>query len=171
MNEIQDLLQVIEWQTRKLAIHADFIHRRFRSRLYLIQISLSMFFLLIGFPFFVFGLINNFVQYKLVDFLIPKLTKYVEYYAAVGVLLSFIIYPLFYIGYFIVADKLMHMPFFMDVVYIVLLPLSGLYAYSFARYLKRIGYKWKYIFLIFNQREAIKELQRVQTALLQLIND
>ena len=171
MNEIQDMLQVIEWQTRKLAIHADFIHRRFRSRLYLIQISLSMFFLLIGFPFFVFGLINNFVQYKLVDFLIPKLTKYVEYYAAVGVLLSIIIYPLFYIGYFIVADKLIHMPFFMDVVYIVLLPLSGLYAYSFARYLKRIGYKWNYIFLIFNKRDAIKELQQVQVALQQLIFD
>jgi len=171
MNEIQDLLQVIEWQTRKLAIHTDFIHRRFRSRLYLIQLSLSIFFLLVGFPFFVFGLINNFIQYKLVDFLVPKLTKYVEYYAAVGVLFSFIIYPMFYSGLFYGADKLFHMPFFLDVIYIVSLPLSGLYAYNFARYLKRIGYKWKYIFLIFNQREAIKELQRVQTTLLQLIND
>jgi len=171
MNEIQDLLQVIEWQTRKLAIHTDFIHRRFRSRLYLIQLSLSIFFLLVGFPFFVFGLINNFIQYKLVDFLVPKLTKFVEFYAAVGVLLSFIIYPLFYSGLFYGADKLFHMPFIMDVIYSVSLPLSGLYAYSFARYLKRIGYKWKYIFLIFNQREAVKELQHVQTSLLQLIND
>jgi hypothetical protein len=102
---------------------------------------------------------------------VPKLTKFVEYYAAVGVLLSFIIYPMFYSGLFYGADKLFHMPFFLDVIYIVSLPLSGLYAYNFARYLKRIGYKWKYIFLIFNQREAIKELQHVQTSLLQLIND
>jgi hypothetical protein len=39
------------------------------------------------------------------------------------------------------------------------MPLSGIYAHTFAKYLKRTGHKWKYIFLIFNEKEALKDLQ------------
>ena len=43
--EIQQLVTTIQWQSKKLEIHADFIHRRFRSRLYQMQLTLSILFL------------------------------------------------------------------------------------------------------------------------------
>ncbi len=99
--DIQQLLQSIRWQSEKLQIQTDFVNRRFRSRLYLMQITLSILFLLIGLPLFLFGIAHNFLQYKSTDLLIPRLTKYVEYYAALGVLIGLILYPASYFGNFI----------------------------------------------------------------------
>jgi len=42
--DIQQLLQSIRWQSEKLQIQTDFVNRRFRSRLYLMQITLSILF-------------------------------------------------------------------------------------------------------------------------------
>ena len=159
ITEIQQLLQAMRWQSEKLEIQADFINRRFRSRLYLMQVSLSILFLLIGLPLFIFGLVHNFLQYKLTDLLIPRLTKYVEYYAALGVLLGLVLYPLAYFGFVALADHFLDLGFWEIVFYYLSMPVSGIYAHTFARYLRRTGNKWKYIFLIFNEKEELKDLQ------------
>ena len=169
--EIQHLLQSIRWQSEKLEIQADFINRRFRSRLYLMQVSLSILFLLIGMPLFVFGLVHNFLQYKLTDLLIPRLTKYVEYYAALGVLIGLILYPLTYFGFVSLADHFLDLSFWVKVLYFSSMPLSGIYAHTFAKYLKRTGHKWKYIFLIFNEKEELKDLQYKRKRLEKILFD
>lgn len=169
--EIQQLLQSIRWQSEKLEIQADFINRRFRSRLYLMQVSLSILFLLIGMPLFVFGLVHNFLQYKLTDLLIPRLTKYVEYYAALGVLIGLILYPIAYFGFVSLTDHFLDLSFWVKVLYFSSMPLSGIYAHTFAKYLKRIGHKWKYIFLIFNEKEELKDLQLKRKRLEKILFD
>jgi hypothetical protein len=171
ITEIQRLLHSIRWQSEKLEIQADFINRRFRSRLYLMQVSLSILFLLIGLPLFIYGLIHNYVQYKLTDLLIPRLTKYVEYYAALGVLISLILYPLTYVGWVFLADHFLELTFWAKLAYFITIPLSGIYAHTFARYLARTGHKWKYIFLIFNKKEALKDLQTNQKQLEKILFD
>lgn len=163
--EIQQLIQVIQWQTSKLEIQTDFINRRFRSRLYLMQVSLSIVFLLVGLPVFLFGFIHNIVPFYLTDKLIPKLTKYVEYYAAMAVLLGLVFYPLTYIAFLYGLEKLFDPSFWIKVLYFISMPLTGMYAYTFVRWFKRIGHKWKYIFMIFNKKEALKDLQLVQKKL------
>ncbi|MFN5787107.1 MAG: lysophospholipid acyltransferase family protein [Flavobacteriia bacterium] len=157
--DIQQLLQSIRWQSEKLQIQTDFVNRRFRSRLYLMQITLSILFLLIGLPLFLFGIAHNFLQYKSTDLLIPRLTKYVEYYAALGVLIGLILYPASYFGFVFLADHFLEISLWLKLLYFCSMPLSGIYAHTFAKYLKRTGHKWKYIFLIFNEKEALKDLQ------------
>jgi hypothetical protein len=51
------------------------------------------------------------------------------------------------------------------------MPVSGIYAHTFARYLARTGHKWKYIFLIFNKKEALKDLQTNQKQLEKILFD
>ena len=171
LTEIQQLLQAIRWQSEKLEIQADFINRRFRSRLYLMQVTLSILFLLIGLPLFIYGLIHNYLQYKFTDLLIPRLTKYVEYYAALGVLIGLILYPLTYVGFTLMADHFLELTFWSELAYFILMPVSGIYAHTFARYLKRTGHKWKYIFLIFNKKDALKDLQGKQKQLEKILFD
>jgi 1-acyl-sn-glycerol-3-phosphate acyltransferase len=159
ITEIQQLLQATRWKSEKLKIQADFINRRFRSRLYLMQVSLSILFLLIGLPLFVYGLIHNYLQYKLTDLLIPRLTKYVEYYAALGVIVGLVLYPAAYTGFVALADHFFDLSFWQIVLYFISMPVSGIYAHTFAKYLRRTGHKWKYIFLIFNEKEELRDLQ------------
>jgi len=158
--EIQDLLIKIKWQQEKLAIHSDFISRRFRSRLYLMQLGISLLFLFLGLPLFLFGLIHNFITYKLIDLSVPRISRFVEYHAALNILLSLILYPLTYVGWFELLNSYSHPPLWGWLLYLISLPLSGLFAHRFAHYFKRTGQKRRYLFLIYNQKEALLELQR-----------
>jgi 1-acyl-sn-glycerol-3-phosphate acyltransferase len=169
--EIQQLVTTIQWQSKKLEIHADFIHRRFRSRLYQMQLTLSILFLFLGLPIFIFGLAHNFIQYKFTDFLVQRMTKYVEYYAALGVLIGFVLYPFVYTLFLLGFNHLFEPVLWLKIVYFISMPVSGILAHTFARYLRRTGSKWKYIFLIMNQKDALKELQAVQLQLKKLIFD
>lgn len=169
ISEIQQMIQSIQWQTGKLEIQTDFINRRFRSRLYLMQVSLSIVSLLFGLPVFIFGFIHNIVPFYLTDKLIPKLTKHVEYYAAMAVLLGLVFYPLTYIAFLYGLERLFEPTFWVKLIYFISMPLTGMFAYTFVRWLKRIGHKWKYIFMIFTKKEALKELQLTQKKLEKLL--
>ena len=165
IQEISELVENIRWNVRKLNIKTDFLDRKFRSRMFFRQMLFSILFLLIGLPIFIIGLIHNYLQYKLTDKLIPKLTKDVEYYAPLAVLIGLFLYPLVY-GLFVVgANQLFGLVFWEKLVYFSIMPLSGLFAYFFHRYMAHINYKWKYIFLMFNDREAMKELQEKRNKL------
>ena len=47
--------------------------------------------------------------------------------------------------------------------------LRGMFAFTFVRWSKRIGHKWHYIFLIFNQKEALRSLKEKQKELEKLV--
>jgi 1-acyl-sn-glycerol-3-phosphate acyltransferase len=159
LEEIQLLVEKIEWEIQKWDIRTDFLDRRFRSRMFFRQVLFSIIFLLIGLPLFVFGIFHNIIQYKLTDLIIPKLTKDIEYYAPMAVLLGLILYPLTYYGFIELVNVFYPLTFWKWIIYLVLMPLSGLFAYFFYRYLNHIGYKWKYIFLMIRQKEVMLSLK------------
>jgi hypothetical protein len=45
------------------------------------------------------------------------------------------------------------------------MPVMGLFAYSFYRYLTHIAFKWNFSFLIINDRQALVELQEQKNKL------
>jgi 1-acyl-sn-glycerol-3-phosphate acyltransferase len=159
LEEVQLLVEKIEWEIQKWDIRTDFLDRRFRSRMFFRQVLFSIIFLLIGLPLFVFGIIHNIIQFKLTDSIIPKLTKDIEYYAPMAVLLGLILYPLTYYGFIELVNIFYPLTFWKWIIYLNLMPLSGLFAYFFFRYLKHIGYKWKYIFLMIRQKEVMLSLK------------
>ncbi len=56
--EIQLLIQNIQWRLRKMDVRADFLDRKFRSLMFFRQIAFSIFFLIIGLPIFIYGMIH-----------------------------------------------------------------------------------------------------------------
>ena len=157
--EIQLLVQNIQWRLRKLDVRADFLDRRFKSVMFFRQMLFSIVFLIVGLPFFIFGLLHNGIQFKLTDLIVPKITKDVEYFAPIAVLLGLIFYPLFYAFFLIIGSHLIDFSLIIKIFYIALMPISGLFAYWFNKYLKHISYKWKYILLMINDQKALLELQ------------
>lgn len=169
INEIELLLQNILWQLRKLDIKSDFLDRRFRSVMFIRQMFSSIVFVIIGMPLFLYGLWHNMIQYKLTDFIVPKITKDIEYYAPLAVLLSMVLYPCFYTFFFYLVSHIFEMSSIVEIIYIISMPLSGFYAYWFNRYLKHISYKWRYILLMVSDSKAMEELKAKRKQLRSLI--
>jgi len=167
--EIQLLVQNIQWRLRKLDVKADFLDRKFRSFMFVRQLVFSVFFLIVGLPLFMFGTWHNLIQFKITDYIVPKITKDIEYYAPIAVLLGMLLYPLAYFFYFLLISNLFEMNLIQKVVYIALMPLSGLYAYSFNKYLKHISFKWRYLLLMFSDKEAVIELKLKRNEVRELI--
>ncbi len=167
--EIQLLVQNIEWRLQKLNVKADFLDRRFRSVMFLRQLLMSIITVIVGFPLFLYGCFHNILQYKLSDKIVPKMTKDIEYVAPLSLLLGIFLYPIFYSVFIAVAGHFVHFSLLGKWMYFLSMPASGLFAISFHRYLEHISYKWKYMFLMFNEKDAMLELQEKRRELRKMI--
>jgi len=171
IEEIKIKIKSINWKLEKMHIRADFLDRKFRSAMFFRQIFSSAIFILIALPIAFFGIIYNILQYLLSDWLIPKLSTDVEYYAPLAVLLGLIIYPLTYTGFLLLGHYFFDLRFFGILIYLFLMPLTGLFAYWFFKYLKHISYKWQYMLLMVDRKETMKDLQQEKARLKNLIFD
>jgi 1-acyl-sn-glycerol-3-phosphate acyltransferase len=171
ISEIRDLMKELEWKVEKFAIRADFLDRRFRSWMFIRQLVFSMFFILFALPFFAYGALHNIFQYTFTDYLIPKITKEVEYFAPLAVLLGLILYPLTYLGFVALVDFLVDLSFWQQFIYFWSMPVFGFFAFGFFKYLKHISFKWKFIFLAINNKDDLRELQQKRKKLRDLLND
>jgi len=170
LNEIRQLVQEIKWKSDQLAIKIDFLDRRFRSVMFFRQLVFSVFALLIATPIFFYGLLHNIVQFKFTDKVIPLITKEVEYYAPLAVLLGIFLYPLSYFGFVVLLHQFVHMPWWAKIVYFVSMPIAGILAYYFHKYYTHIAFKWRYLFLMFDQKSAVLALKEKKNELRVLLN-
>ena len=162
VEEIQNLVKAIHWQSEKLEIKTEFLSKRFKSKRFLTQLFVSSLITLLGLPVFIFGLIQSIIPYQLTSFLMPKLVKNVEYYAPIAILLGLVFYPLNYVAFLHFIGDYFAFNIFLKIAYFIAMPVTGMLAFQFVQYLKSTSFKWKYFFQIANQNEALKELRKLQ---------
>ena len=171
IEEIRILTERIKNKLKKLDIKPDFLDRSYRPRMFTRQILQSLLFLVIGLPLFLYGQIHNIFQYKLIDIIITKLVKDLEYYAAIAVLMGIFLYPLTYFGFIELVDHFIPLTFIVKLIYFASMPLLGLFAFSFQKYIGHISFKTNYLFLMKTERESINTLRMEREKLRQLIFD
>jgi 1-acyl-sn-glycerol-3-phosphate acyltransferase len=160
LEKIRRLVQRIKWKSTQLAIKTDFLDRRFRSLMFFRQLMFSVVALLIALPIFIYGAFHNIIQYKLTDKLIPMITKEVEYFAPLAVLLGLILYPLSYFGFVVLLHQLVHLPWWAKVIYFSSMPITGLVAYYLNRYYTHIAFKWRYLFLMWDNNSVLLNIKK-----------
>src|SRR5690554_3094586 len=171
IDEIKKSIKSMEWKLEKMRIKADFLDRKFRSRLFLRQTLTSLIFILVALPLAVFGLIHNYLQYLFTDWFVPKLSKDIEYYAPLAILVGIVLYPLSYTGFMLGAHYMIGLGWLSMLAYLVLMPLTGVFTYWFFKYLKHISYKWRYMLLMVDRKDTLHELQLEKQRLKQLLFD
>lgn len=169
IEEIQTLVNQIQWQTEKLKIRQDFLNKRFKLSSYTLQLLFSVIYAVVGFPVFIFGLIHSIVPFKGTDLLMPKLIKNVEYYAPIAVLLGLVLYPLNYGLLIWAAGLLFHLSLLAKALYFCAMPITGMFAYYYIRFFSKTAYRWKYLFVRMNEGQALNDLTVLRSRLNDLL--
>jgi len=171
ITEIKHLYSDIKMQLHQSNIKPEFLDRNYRPLVFFRQLFFSTLYILVGFPFFLFGLLHNILPFQIADNLIPKIVKEIEYYAPVAVLMGLVIYPLNYVGFLYLTDYFFSMTFWIKVVYFVSMPVSGLFAYYFYHYIKHVSLKAHFMFLMKNDKEKVKTIRKDKVRLKEMIFD
>lgn len=169
--EIQQLSDELNRSLLLLGIRPDLLDRTYRRTLFLRQFTQSMLFLFSTIPVFIVGLIHNFVPYWGIGKLVPSLSKEAEYHAPLTVLLGFVLYPLNYLGFYLLFGLFFQLTLEMGIVYFLIMPLSGLFAHFFMRYLKHITEKQHYSRFVKRRHILLEDLKTQRNDLKKLIYD
>lgn len=168
MEELKSLTQDLLDKMMVLGIRPDWIDRKYRSTMYSRQLVQSILFLLITLPIALFGLIHNAIPYYFIGWLLPRITKEEEYHAPLAILIGFVLYPLIYAG-FAVGFSCFHFGFWWLMIYLVSLPLTGLFAHFYARYWRHIGSKFRFTKMLRKRKQYFIELKDKKRRLNSLI--
>jgi hypothetical protein len=168
---IQTEINAIKLELDKLHISPAFLDRNYRSVMFIRQILQSILALVIGLPFFLFGIVHNGLPYKLVDFIIPKLIKDIEYFAPIAVLMGLVLYPLNYFGFVALADCFFDLTFWEKVIYFFSMPLFGFVAYRYFLYTNYISVKTDFVIEMKTQKDKIEILRKRKAELYKVIFD
>lgn len=169
LKEVKELTNDIEQKLNEFGLKSDFLDRRFRSNMFFRQLLFSIVFIILGFPVFLIGLMFNIIQFKLTDVIVPKISKDIEYYAPLALLLGLIMYPIVYFTFYEISVDFFPFNSLQKIIYFFLMPLSGIFSYSYYRYCIHVFNKWNYVSLMLKNRKIMNEIQEKRMKLRECI--
>ncbi|MBW7867404.1 MAG: 1-acyl-sn-glycerol-3-phosphate acyltransferase [Brumimicrobium sp.] len=170
INEIRRSVHTLNVRLGKLKIAPDFLDRKFRTLLFLRQILFSSLFLLFMTPIALFGLIHNFFQYWLTDKIVLRISKDIEYYSSLAIVISAILYPIVYTSFILIISIWLPLHWWGTLIYIILMPTTGLFAFWYFKYLQHIRYKIHFLLLKIGKNRALQELLDEKAKIRSLLN-
>ncbi len=117
----------------------------------------SLLILLIGLPIYAYGFINNVLPFEIPAFIAKKISKTKEFVGAIGMVLGFFFFLIFYTVQILFVWKAFHIPW-LTFAYEFSLPLSELFAYWYHYTWIRIKTKWQLIMLFYKKSTFISNL-------------
>lgn len=117
----------------------------------------SFFTIILGFPVYVYGLINNYLPFEIPGWIADRTIKSIEFRGAIGMATGMFTFLLFYTLQIILVWKLTHL-FWVTVLFAVSMPLSGLFAYWYYHTVGKIRAKWILIKVFYKKSTLISAL-------------
>ena len=118
---------------------------------------LSIFFLTLGAPFFIYGFVNNFLPFRIPFWCARSFSKRPEFHGSIAYSMGTFTFLLFYTLQILLINKLTH-----DWIYVLAyglsLPISGLFAFYYYKKFKSIRGSWKILSLFYNRNTVITSL-------------
>lgn len=115
--------------------------------------------LILGFPFYLFGVINNFLPYKIPEIFAKKAKPH--FYGSIAMSTGIITFSLFYsfqIWVVITKIDIGYNPLLVGIIYGVSLPLTGMFSIYYWRRFIRNKEKWRFISLFYRKAALISRL-------------
>ena len=113
--------------------------------------------LVLGFPLYLYGLVNNYLPFKIPGMIASKVSKAIEFRGAISMVGGLFTFLIFYCAQIILIWKLMNMQW-LTVAYGLSLPLSGLFAYWYFHTVNKMRTKWLLLLLFYKKSVFISNL-------------
>lgn len=133
IDKISEEVILLKQELTASGIRADFLDRTYRKNLYSWQYIQTAVFLILSFPLFLYGWLHNSLPYKIIGYIVPKLSHEKEYHAPITVLLGLICYPVNYLTILLLLSYWFPITIIEQVIYFVTLPVSGFFAHLYLR--------------------------------------
>ncbi len=125
---------------------------------------------IIGSTVYIYGLINNFIPYRVVNLITKKITKEVEYYSSVRTIFGLILFPIYYLILTIIFYQ-----FTKDYAYLVLyifsMPLTGYFALNYGNWVSITKKRLRFFWLWYTKNELIKKLLKKRMEILKILTE
>jgi len=115
------------------------------------------FLIVAGFPFFLIGLLFNYIPYKIAHLVAIKFSKNVEFYASAAIATGMVMWSVYYFAQLIIIAKLFHNWNYL-LIAAVAIPITGIYCINFYTYIKKTAGKWRWIRLFEKDKKNYNEL-------------
>lgn len=141
----------------ELNLHDEDISRNKNNGSFLGTNLNALFFLIIGFPIYVYGLINNFIPFEIPGLLADKISKSKDFRGAIGMVLGMFTFLIFGSVQIFLIHHFFHNTI-LTVIYAISLPLSGFFTYYYWHTFDKIKAKWLLVSLFFRRSTLIAGL-------------
>jgi 1-acyl-sn-glycerol-3-phosphate acyltransferase len=142
---------------KKAGISDHHIAGRGSERSFLLGNLKDLLTIILGFPFYVYGLINNFLPFEIPAAAAKKISKSIEFRGAIGMVGGMFTFLIFYTLQIWLCWKLTHWTA-LTLIYGISLPLSGLFAYWYYHKVKEIRAQWLIMVLFYKRSQLISGL-------------
>ncbi len=113
--------------------------------------------LVLGLPIYVYGLINNFLPFRIPGMVAKKVSKSIEFRGAISMVGGMFTFLIFYSTQIILMWQYVHIQW-VTIVYGLSLPLSGFFAYWYFHTVNKMRTKWVLMMLFYKKSVFISNL-------------
>ncbi|MES2591652.1 MAG: lysophospholipid acyltransferase family protein [Bacteroidota bacterium] len=117
----------------------------------------ALFILILGFPVYLYGMLNNILPFEIPARAAKKISDSVEFTGAIGMVGGMFTFSIFYTIQIILVWKFTHLQW-LTIAYGLSLPLSGLFAYWYFHTVNKMRTKWMLMMLFYKKGVFISSL-------------
>jgi len=117
----------------------------------------SMLYMAVGFPLYVFGVINNYIPFKIPNWSFHYFSRRPEFFGSIAITIGTLAFIVFYSIQIWIVTGLSH-DWRIITGYIILLPLSGFFAFYYFRKLKTLRGRWLLFSLFYRKTSTIASI-------------
>lgn len=157
---VEDIrLQIVNYFRRINAINITdtVLVKSSESKTFLRSSFNSLFTIVIGFPFYLYGLVNNYLPFEIPGWIANKVAKSIEFRGAIGMVGGVFTFLFFYTLQIILCWKFTHIKW-LTVGCALSLPLSGIFGYWYYYWVDKIRTKWLLLSLFYKKSVFISSL-------------
>jgi 1-acyl-sn-glycerol-3-phosphate acyltransferase len=125
--------------------------------------------IVMGFPFYLYGLINNYLPFEIPGLIAEKTIKQLEYRGPVAMVTGTFTFLFFYTFLIFWFWKFSH-HYLLTLIYTISIPLSGLFAYWYYHEMKRIRANWILLFIFYKKSAIISKLVTEREAIIEILD-
>ena len=160
--QINDYFDKLE----RLSLHDSRIHTLSNRGIRMYKLIFSFLYLIIGFPLFLFGVINNYLPFRIPFFTARAMTDRPEFYGSIFITIGTLTFLVFYSVQIWLVNYFTH-DWRIVLAYAAMLPISGFFAFYYRKKFTNIRGNWM-VFTIFSRKATlIAELIRMREKIIE----